>query len=193
MPAMQKSLQNIVLILLGLFLFSCKNKTNLYIEKVELPEQLADVPDSLRKIQALDQLVVEITKLERLEGKYVGYAGLPSTQRDYSQELLKLADTNYLLRLTSHRNPIVRVISFEVLVAKGFFTIKNVFKDHIEDNETYLSYGGCLITPMPVNLRMYNTIKDQLTSEEKAHFGKLIIEQLRKYKYWDLYILEATI
>ncbi len=193
MQAVRTLLHHIISILILGTTCSCKSKSYSYILDAEPPTPTYIKSHPSYQTQAVDNLVIEISNQNRLEGKHIGIDGHLSKQRDYVQELIRLADTSLLIKLTSHKNPIVRVVSFDALAAKAFTKSKDVFEDHIEDNETFKLLAGCLSTAEPVNLRMYSTIKNRLTRSERIRFGKLLKEQLRKSHYWAFDNFDASI
>ena len=193
MQAVRTLLQYIISILILGTTSSCKSKSYSYILDAEPPLPTNIKPPPSNQTQEVENLVNEICYQYRFEGKHIGIDGHLSTQRDYVQELIRLADTSLLIKLTSHRNPKVRVVSFDALAAKSFAKSKDVFKHHIEENETFELSAGCLGTPEPVNLLMYSTIKNRLTRSERLHFGKLLKEQLRKSHYWAIDMADASI
>ncbi|HTH31417.1 MAG TPA: hypothetical protein VL946_08700 [Lacibacter sp.] len=175
-----------IILILAIF-FSCKNKQNkidALIDAAETTPAMANIPDSVRKKQRLDHLVFEITSLERLEGRYIGIDGHKSNQTDYAGELGKLADTNYLSKLTTHSSPYLRVVAFQALLDNNYSQIEEIFRQHLNDNSTYQLYSGCLITPEPVNLTMFNLLRYKLTDEAQTVYYEKIMEQLKKSNYW---------
>ena len=153
-------------------LFSCRNSKYEAILDAETPGSEADYSAEKR----LNRLVAEVESLQSLEGKYIGIEGRPSSQKQYPPELAKFGDTASLVLLTNHKNPLVRVLSFEALHLKGYKGLKKILVDHLTDTSTYWVFAGCLVTPQPVNLSMLNLIEDQLYSHEILSFKARIKE-----------------
>ncbi len=191
MPAMLRAFVTLFFIFPAVSFISCKNQTSISAIDAELPIQ-PNVSDSLKKRTSLDLLIEQISKLENLDDKYIGIEGRPSSQPDYSTELLKLTNTDKLLQLTEHKNPLVRFLSFKALHTKSYPELVSVLKKHITDNETFQLFAGCSITPEPVNLSMYNLVKYQLTSKERSSLGKQLKEQLKINKYWAVNLFDAS-
>ncbi|HLP35647.1 hypothetical protein [Lacibacter sp.] len=136
-------------------------------------------PDSIRDKIALNNLVSDISALQNLESKHIGIEGRESTQPDYLSILKKWADTNQLVKLTEHGNALVRSLSFQALRDKNYIGLIEIFKKHLNDNQTYNVHSGCVVEPVPVNIAFFRCIYPTLSAAEAKSFKNELLKQYR--------------
>jgi len=177
------TLRNILLIVLTgsylLFLYNRIRSTKEYSIVDDLEVNFTPQPDSLRNEIALTNLVNNISTLQYLESDYVGYEGRKSTQPHYSNILAKWATINQLVKLTGHWNALVKTMAFQALRDKNYTGLKEIFKDHLNDKQTYNLHSGCVVKPVPLNIDFYSCIYPKLSSVEAASYKKELLEQYR--------------
>jgi len=180
-----KNIKNIILLcFIGffiIFLFDRIKPATGYsiLENLEIPSYILAQSDVMRKEVFFNSVVNEIESVKRLETKYIGIAGRRSNQPDYFEKLGNCADTNQLVKLTDHRSPLVRSIAFTVLQNKNYSGLKQIFKKHLKDNQTYDVYAGCTISPNAVNIDFYYCISSSLNLQEKKLYKTELMKQYK--------------
>ncbi|MDF2187966.1 hypothetical protein [Paraflavitalea sp. CAU 1676] len=77
-------------------------------------------------------------------GNCVGIACSPSEQWEYCKVLVDEFTDDKLVQLCEHRNPVVRLYSFEALQEKCSDRVYGVLLKHLTDTAGFLQIGGCL-------------------------------------------------
>jgi len=176
------TLRNIALLTLmgvGLFFLFAKikaTKEHSIVDDLGVSNNIATQPDSIRDEIELNNLVYSIATLNNLESEYIGYEGRKSTQPDYLAILKKWADTTRLVKLTDHGNALVRSMAFQTLKEKNYNGLKEIFKKHLNDKQTYNVHSGCDVESVPVNIAFYRCISPTLASVEVATYKRKLLE-----------------
>ncbi len=106
----------------------------------------------------------------------------------YEAELIRLADTNYLKRLTSDLSPHIRFIAFKALLRLNYSGLKTIFISHLYDNQFFDVRSRGEIRSIPINISLYGCIHDSLPQKDKIDFRKIIEKQYDKGAFdWYLY------
>ena len=174
------SIRNITSYFLTIFILtiqSCKSKDETLVDEITIPRELIMQSDSLRNANDINMVVSEISTLSQLEGPYIGISGRKSEQRDYTNLLEKWADINQLVKLTDHKNAMVKSIAFAALKNKNYPGLRLIFEKHLFDRQTFQIQSGCEIFPMPINIDFYTCIYSQLNKSEAQIYKKQILRQ----------------
>ena len=130
-----------ILVLAAIFLMACQSQSQKVPVKTTPPKEKAYVvPAKLRAI------VSAIENTNRLESSHVGFAGSPSTQWAYYEQLKKAATAAELTALTSHKNVAVRCYAFQALAAKKAPNVFAVLQQHLQDKATVELMEGCIVS-----------------------------------------------
>ena len=159
------------LLLIGyLLLQSCNVKRDSLIDEMILTEKVGKQSDSAHTDIELMALVWNIANSGSVKSEYISFDGRKSNQPDYSLMLTAVADTNQLLKLTNHGSGLVKYFAFQALQRSGYKSLRKVFLDHLSDKQTYLSYGGCIQTNVPINVTYLYFMSSSLTLSEFEYY-----------------------
>ena len=123
--------------LLFLFLATCFNS---FAQK----ENTNTIPNAVKEMAAFNIYETTCT---------VGYAGAASSQYQRFNLLTSLATTQQLIMLaTNHKNPVVRLYSFQALKKKNIDIPASLADKFKSDQDEVISLQGCLAENSKVNL-----------------------------------------
>jgi hypothetical protein len=166
-----------VSITVSIFIYIHSRKNSTIINKIVIPKETTNISDSMMNEIALIDLVNNITSEKRLESDYKGIEGVKSSQPKYLTLLIKWANFKQLVRLTSNSNPLVRILSFEALKEKKYPDLKNIFREHLFDQQTYQYQSGCDVGNRPVNISFYKCIYSELSKSDLTYYKNTLLKQ----------------
>lgn len=94
--------------------------------------------------QTKKTLIDSIIKRNVFESHYVGAGGTMSEQYENFLKLIKISSEKELLKLTDHKNPILRVYAQTYFIEQNKNVIE-IFKKELKRNEKIEALDGCLI------------------------------------------------
>jgi hypothetical protein len=160
-----------------IFIYIHSRKDSTIINEIVISKEMASLSDSMMNEIALTDLVNNITSEKQLESDYKGIGGVKSSQPKYLTLLLRWANTKQLVRLTSNSNPLVRILSFEALKEKKYPELKNIFREHLFDQQTYQYQSGCEVGNRPVNISFYKSIYSGLSKTDLTYYKNTLLKQ----------------
>lgn len=94
--------------------------------------------------KATAAIVAKMTKNNKYESQFTGFAGTPSPQYIHYQNLTKTATSEELTELLKHKNAVVRIYSFKAL----YETDRKIAAQHIpellKDTTGFMTLQGCI-------------------------------------------------
>lgn len=118
-------MQKIVIILLVFILFSC----------IEQRKKVSSISN-------INEIVKGIETKNRVEAQSIGLSNKPSKQWNKYEQLKKTATEEQLIRLTNHKNSVVRCYAFQALAERNSTHIFNILLKHLHDTTTVETING---------------------------------------------------
>lgn len=126
--------------------------------------------------KAIAQIVLAIERGNSVESAHIGFVGTPSSQWNLYERLRKVASEEELVKLTDHKNAVVRCYSFQALAYKRSKNVFPILLKHLRDTATIETLSGDVgmtqltgdyfldvVTPKYIELDVY-----KLTQEERS-------------------------
>lgn len=187
-------LRNIKILIIGsacfYFIFTQVQfpKKHSLVDDLKVPENFKIQPDSIRNKIYLNNLIQEISALDCLEAKHIGIEGRESKQVDYLGTLKKWSDIDELVKLTDHKNPLVRTLAFQALIDSKHNGLEEIFKKHLKDSQTYNYHSGCVVEPVPVNIAFYQSIYSTLSPAKANYFKQELLKESTGFEFMLQYL-----
>ncbi|HMI77417.1 MAG TPA: HEAT repeat domain-containing protein [Ferruginibacter sp.] len=128
-----------------------------------------------------DMLAAATADENEMHSGAVGYSGIKTDQYKRYEKLSGFASDLDLIRLTDHKNPVVRAYAFEALAERNSGAAIPVFQKHLNDKEEFKSIGGCLAETISVNKCMLLSLQPydgnesiSLSKKEFKKYAKII-------------------
>lgn len=87
-------------------------------------------------------LIAEMAIENRVDGAITGITGTRSRQYERFEWLKNNAREEDLISLTDHVSPVVRVYAFYALYEKRSMALTEIYRKHMNDNDSFLSVNG---------------------------------------------------
>lgn len=129
--------------------------------------------------QTKEVLIDSIIKRNVFESHYVGAGGTMSEQYENFQKLFKISSEKELLKLTDHKNPILRVYSQTYFIEQNKNVIE-IFKKELKRNKKIETYEGCLIDFEYTSSIIYHSYWNSVRLNSITEFDT--IEKIRNEK-----------
>lgn len=111
-----------------------------------------------------------------LESKYVGVGGVIAQQWKLYETLSKDATTAELIRLTDHKNGVVRGYSFQALADRKGVDLMPVIRRHLHDIDEIQTLTGCLGGTQFVGDYFLSVVgEDHLNPRQQAQIDSILI------------------
>ncbi|MBC8754206.1 hypothetical protein H2O64_05950 [Kordia sp. YSTF-M3] len=112
--------------------------------------------------QDVDKLVSEISDKNIVEYEHVGIGGWTGQNYLKFKELSQKANSNQLIQLLTHENPVVVCYASWALIEQEYEDLPKIFETLIKDGRIVETYSGCLLN------------KDKLSSEFYHRYWNLV-------------------
>ncbi|MFZ1529227.1 MAG: hypothetical protein WAT19_10770 [Ferruginibacter sp.] len=168
--------RNILIVVVASLYCSCNSNS------YELSDAKFDSALSYAKVKLA---VLNISQVNRLDGKYVGFAGTTSSNYWNRVTITTASSNNELRALTRHPSPAVKACAFLELKERRYLNLKDILEENLGNKETFSFFpGGCVGSTEQINFFFLRELHDHLTNEEYQNF-KLKMSRFYSKPEWN--------
>lgn len=131
--------------------------------------------------QTVDRIVQGIVAINELQYERVGFAAEKSDNYQNFERLKQIADTETLLDLLEHSNPVVSCYASWALIDQKYSNLPSVFARYLQKPEALMTFSGCIKSedrlPSEFYHRYWNKTADKARDRILFQLDSMILQQ----------------